>query len=51
MNKQKRVRLNSEIRNRLAIQFRNHLENENTQEREAFLQSREAYPKIEKNSF
>jgi hypothetical protein len=51
MNKQKRVRLNSEIRNRLAIQFRNHLENENTQEREAFLQSREAYPKIEKTAF
>jgi hypothetical protein len=51
MNKQKRVRLNAEIRNRLAIQFRNHLENENTQEREAFLQSREEYPKIEKTAF
>ena len=51
MNKQKRVRLNSEIRNRLAIQFRNHLENENTQEREAFLQSREAYPEMEKTAF
>jgi hypothetical protein len=36
MNKQKRLRLNSEIRNRLAIQFRNHLENENTQEGKLF---------------
>jgi hypothetical protein len=51
MNKQKRVRLNAEIRNRLAIQFRNHLENESTQEKEAFLQSREEYPLMEKTAF
>ena len=51
MNKEKRVRLNSEIRNRLAIQFRNHLENESTQEKEAFLQSREEYPLMEKTAF
>jgi hypothetical protein len=51
MQKQKRIRLNAEIRNRLAIQFRNHLENENTQEREAFLQSREAYPEMQKTAF
>ena len=51
MNKQKRARLNAEIRNRLAIQFRNHLENESTQEKEAFLQSREEYPLMEKTAF
>ena len=37
MQKQKRIRLNAEIRNRLAIQFKNHLENESTQEKEACL--------------
>lgn len=51
MQKQKRIRLNAEIRNRLAIQFKNHLENESTQEKEAFLQSREQYPLMEKTAF
>ena len=51
MQKQKRIRLNAEIRNRLAIQFKNHLENESTQEKEAFLQSREEYPLMEKTAF
>lgn len=51
MNKQKRVRLNSEIRNRLAIQFRNHLEKWKYTRKGSFLQSREAYPKIEKTAF
>jgi len=51
MQKQKQIRLNAEIRNRLAIQFKNHLENESTQEKEAFLQSREQYPLMEKTAF
>jgi hypothetical protein len=51
MQKQKRIRLNAEIRNRLAIQFKNHLENENTQEKEAFFKSREEYPLMEKTAF
>jgi len=36
-----RIRLNSEYRNRGAVRFREHLEQENTQEREAYLQARE----------
>ena len=37
-----RVRLNSEYRNKGAIRFREHLEQENTQEKEKFFQLREA---------
>ena len=49
--KNKKLRLNAEIRKGISQQFRNHLDNENTQEREAFLQSREQYPNAEKNAF
>ena len=49
--KNKKLRLNAEIRKGISKQFRNHLDNENTQEREAFLQSREQYPNAEKNAF
>ena len=37
-----RIRLNSEYRNKGAIRFREHLEQENTQEKEKYLQAREA---------
>ena len=37
-----RIRLNSEYRNKGAIRFREHLEQENTQEKEKFFQLREA---------
>ena len=36
-----RIRLNSEYRNKGAVRFREHLEQENTQEKEAYLQERE----------
>jgi len=36
-----RIRLNSEYRNKGAVRFREHLEQEDTQEREAFMQERE----------
>jgi len=36
-----RIRLNSEYRNKGAVRFREHLEQENTQEREAYFQARE----------
>jgi len=36
-----RIRLNSEYRNKGGVRFREHLEQENTQEREAYLQARE----------
>ena len=36
-----RVRLNSEYRNKIANRMRVHLEQENTQEKEAYLQARE----------
>jgi len=36
-----RIRLNSEYRNKGAVRFREHLEQENTQEKEAYLQARE----------
>jgi len=36
-----RIRLNSEYRNKGGVRFREHLEQENTQEREAFFQARE----------
>ena len=36
-----RVRLNQEYRNKIANRMRVHLEQENTQEKEKFLQSRE----------
>ena len=37
-----RIRLNSEYRNKGAIRFREHLEQEDTQEKEKFFQLREA---------
>ena len=36
-----RIRLNAEYRNKGAIRFREHLEQENTQEKEDFFQKRE----------
>jgi len=36
-----RIRLNSEYRNKGAVRFREHLEQENTQEKEAYFQARE----------
>ena len=36
-----RIRLNSEYRNKGAIRFREHLEQEQTQEKEKFFQARE----------
>ena len=36
-----RIRLNSEYRNKGGVRFREHLEQENTQEKEAFMQERE----------
>ena len=36
-----RIRLNSEYRNKGAVRFREHLEQENTQEKESYLQARE----------
>ena len=36
-----RIRLNSEYRNKGAVRFREHLEQENTQEKEEFFQQRE----------
>jgi len=49
--KTKKLRLNAEIRKGISHQFKKHLENENTQEREAFLQSRERYPNAENEAF
>lgn len=51
MNKEKRIRLNSEMRNKLALQFRHHFENEDTQEKEKFLQSREQVVEAETVAF
>ena len=36
-----RIRLNQEYRNKIANRMRVHLEQENTQEKEAYLQARE----------
>ena len=36
-----RIRLNSEYRNKGGVRFREHLEQENTQQKEAYLQERE----------
>ncbi len=36
-----RIRLNQEIRNKIASRWRVHIENEDTQERETFMQRRE----------
>ena len=51
MNKEKRIRLNTEMRNKLALQFRQHFENESTQEKEKFLQTREKLLKTEAVAF
>ena len=43
-----RIRLNSEYRNKGAVRFREHLEQENTQEKEAYLQARELLIPLQK---
>jgi len=46
-----RIRLNSEYRNKGAIRIREHLEQENTQEKEAFFQARELLIPLQKNTW
>ena len=46
-----RVRLNSEYRNKGAVRFREHLEQEETQEREAYFQARELLIPLQKNTW
>jgi len=46
-----RIRLNSEYRNKGAVRFREHLEQENTQEREAYFQARELLIPLQKNTW
>ncbi len=36
-----KIRLNTELRNKFFNRIKNHIENENTQEKEAYLQARE----------
>ena len=46
-----RIRLNSEYRNKGAVRFREHLEQEDTQEKEAFFQARELLIPLQKNTW
>jgi len=46
-----RVRLNSEYRNKIGNRMRVHLEQENTQEREAYLQSREKIKPLQEETW
>jgi len=46
-----RIRLNSEYRNKGGIRFREHLEQENTQEKEAYLQAREQIIPLQKDTW
>ena len=46
-----RIRLNSEYRNKGAVRFREHLEQEDTQEREAYLQARENIIPLQKDTW
>jgi len=46
-NKIKRLRLNSDLRNKITTRFRVHLENENTQEREKYYQLREEFKPLQ----
>ncbi len=46
-----RIRLNSEYRNKGAVRFREHLEQENTQEKEAYLQAREQIMPLQKDTW
>ena len=46
-----RIRLNSEYRNKGGVRFREHLEQENTQEKEAYLQARENIIPMQKDTW
>ena len=46
-----RIRLNSEYRNKGGVRFREHLEQENTQEKEAYLQAREQVIPLQKDNW
>jgi len=46
-----RIRLNSEYRNKGAVRFREHLEQEETQEKEAYFQARELLIPLQKNTW
>ena len=46
-----RIRLNSEYRNKGAVRFREHLEQENTQEKESYLQAREQIIPLQKDTW
>ena len=46
-----RIRLNSEYRNKGGVRFREHLEQENTQEKEAYLQAREQIIPLQKDTW
>ncbi len=46
-----RIRLNSEYRNKGAVRFREHLEQENTQEKEAYFQARELMKPLQDNTW
>ncbi len=46
-----RIRLNSEYRNKGAVRIREHLEQEETQEREAYFQARELLIPLQKNTW
>jgi len=46
-----RIRLNSEYRNKGAVRLREHLEQEDTQEKEAFFQARELLIPLQKNTW
>ena len=42
-----RIRLNQEIRNKIASRWRVHIENEDTQERETFMEKREGFKPLQ----
>ena len=46
-----RIRLNSEYRNKGAVRFREHLEQENTQEKESYFQARELMKPLQDNTW
>ena len=46
-----RIRLNSEYRNKGGVRFREHLEQENTQEKEAYFQARENIVPMQKDTW
>jgi len=46
-----RIRLNSEYRNKGGVRFREHLEQENTQEKESYLQAREEIIPLQKDTW